>query len=113
MGTGERKVVSWCRAKAMAGGTGIAVGLNKGHSTTKREVASRPVSRKGRLNKRVKVIRDIAREVMGLAPYEKRMLELAKVGKDKRALKLASKKLGSLKRAKKKKDDLSAWSRRK
>ena len=73
----------------------------------------RPALRKGRSNKRVKVIREIAREVMGLAPYERRMLELSKVGKDKRALKLASKKLGSLKRAKKKKDDLMAWSRKK
>ena len=93
--------------------TGLAVGINKGHIVTPRTVRERPALRKGRANKRVKIIREIAREVMGLAPYEKRMLELAKVGKDKRALKLASKKLGSLKRAKKKKDDLSAWSRRK
>ena len=76
-------------------------------------VCDRPSLRKGRANKRVKIIREIAREVMGLAPYERRMLELSKVGKDKRALKLASKKLGSLKRAKKKKDDLMAWSRKK
>ena len=97
----------------MAGKTGIAVGLNKGHITTPRTLRERPALRKGRANKRVKVIREIAREVMGLAPYEKRMLELSKVGKDKRALKLASKKLGSLKRAKKKRDDLAAYARKK
>lgn len=38
-------------------------------------------------------MRDIIREVAGLAPYEKRVTELLKVGKDKRALKVAKKKV--------------------
>ncbi len=46
-----------------------------------------------RLSKRVKFVREIVREVAGLAPYEKRVTELLKVGKDKRALKLCKKKV--------------------
>ena len=72
---------------------GQAVGLQKGHAVTKRELAAKPGARKGRLGKRVKVVRELIREVAGFAPYEKRLMELLKVGKDKRALKLAKKKV--------------------
>lgn len=48
-----------------------------------------------RLGKHTKFVRDIVREVAGLAPYEKRVMELLKVGKDKRALKVAKKKVGA------------------
>merc|ERR1712110_1260178 len=87
--------------------TGIAVGLNKGHVVTKRELAPRPSTRKGRLGKRVKFIREVIREVAGFAPYEKRIMELLKVGKDKRALKVAKNRLGAHQRAKKKREDMS------
>jgi len=43
--------------------------------------------------KRVTFVRSLIREVAGFAPYEKRITELLKVGKDKRALKLAKRKL--------------------
>ena len=46
-----------------------------------------------RLTKRTKFVRDIIREVAGLAPYERRCQELLKVGKDKRALKLCKRKV--------------------
>jgi len=46
-----------------------------------------------RASKRVKAVRDIIREVAGQAPYEKRIVELLKVGRDKRALKVAKKKV--------------------
>lgn len=46
-----------------------------------------------RLSKRVKFVRDIVKEVAGLAPYEKRVTELLKVGRDKRALKLCKRKV--------------------
>ncbi|XVF53590.1 hypothetical protein PTKIN_Ptkin05aG0110500 [Pterospermum kingtungense] len=59
------------------------VGLNKGHIVTKKELAPRPSNRKGRIT------------------------ELLKVGKDKRALKVAKRKLGTHKRAKKKREEMS------
>ena len=46
-----------------------------------------------RLSKRVKFVREIIREVAGQAPYEKRIAELLKVGRDKRALKVAKRKV--------------------
>jgi large subunit ribosomal protein L36e len=45
--------------------------------------------------KRVHFVRNLIREVTGFAPYEKRITELLKVGKDKRALKVAKRKLGT------------------
>jgi hypothetical protein len=41
----------------------------------------------------VKFVRELIREVAGLAPYEKRVVELLKVGRDKRALKVAKRKV--------------------
>ena len=38
-------------------------------------------------------MRDLVREVCGLAPYEKRMIELLKVQREKRALKFAKKRV--------------------
>ena len=46
-----------------------------------------------KLGKRTKIVREVVREVAGLAPYERRVSELLKVGKDKRALKLCKKKV--------------------
>lgn len=50
----------------------------------------------------------MVREVAGFAPYEKRITELLKVGKDKRALKVAKRKLGTHKRAKRKREEMSS-----
>ena len=41
----------------------------------------------------MKNIRELIRDVVGSAPYEKRLMELLKVGRDKRALKLAKRKV--------------------
>ncbi|CAD5184092.1 unnamed protein product [Musa acuminata subsp. malaccensis] len=87
--------------------TGLFVGLNKGHIVTKRELPPRPSNRKGKTSKRVHFVRNIIREVAGFAPYEKRITELLKVGKDKRALKVAKRKLGTHKRAKKKREEMA------
>ncbi|XP_042464027.1 60S ribosomal protein L36-3-like [Zingiber officinale] len=87
--------------------TGLFVGLNKGHIVTRRELPPRPSSRKGKTSKRVHFVRSLIREVAGFAPYEKRITELLKVGKDKRALKVAKRKLGTHKRAKKKREEMA------
>ncbi|KAJ6396761.1 hypothetical protein OIU77_021730 [Salix suchowensis] len=87
--------------------SGLFVGLNKGHIVTKKELAPRPSDRKGKTSKRVLFVRSLIREVAGFAPYEKRITELLKVGKDKRALKVAKRKLGTHKRAKKKREEMS------
>ncbi|CAN6904224.1 unnamed protein product [Brassica oleracea var. botrytis] len=88
--------------------TGLFVGLNKGHVVTRRELAPRPRARKGQTSKRTLFIRSLIREVAGFAPYEKRITELLKVGKDKRALKVAKRKLGTHKRAKRKREEMSS-----
>ncbi|KAI4330880.1 hypothetical protein MLD38_029123 [Melastoma candidum] len=89
--------------------TGLFVGLNKGHIVTRRELPARPSDRKGyKTSKRVHFVRNLIREVAGFAPYEKRITELLKVGKDKRALKVAKRKLGTHKRAKRKREEMSS-----
>ena len=55
----------------------------------------------------MKVVREVIRETGGLAPYEKRIVELLKLGKDKRALKMAKRKLGTHLRAKNKREEIS------
>eukprot|EP01043_Picozoa_sp_COSAG02_P040192 COSAG02_NODE_3232_length_7136_cov_264.805741_4_plen_108_part_00 len=45
--------------------------------------------------KRVQFTRDIVREVMGFAPYEKRAMEVLKLGKEKRAQRFCKKRLGT------------------
>ncbi|GFP84724.1 60S ribosomal protein l36-2 [Phtheirospermum japonicum] len=86
--------------------SGLFVGLNKGHITTRKELAPRLSNRKEKTSKRVHFTRSLIREVAGFAPYEKRITELLKVGKDKCALKVAKRKLGTHKRAKKKREEM-------
>ncbi|KAJ4553523.1 ribosomal protein L36 [Exophiala dermatitidis] len=73
--------------------SGIIVGLNKGHKVT--PIAPKPrISRtKGHLSKRTAFVREIVKEVAGLAPYERRVIELLRNSKDKRARKLAKKRV--------------------
>ncbi len=51
-----------------------------GHITTPRALRVKPSHRKGKLGSRVKVIREVIREVAGFAPYEKRIQEILKGG---------------------------------
>ena len=87
--------------------TNMAVGMDHGKVVTKLELKPRPSQRKGKLNKRVTFVREVIGEVAGFSPYEKRVLELLKVGKEKRALKLLKAKLGTHSRAKRKRENMS------
>ncbi|KAK6354276.1 60S ribosomal protein L36 [Orbilia blumenaviensis] len=87
--------------------TGLAIGINKGHKVTPHESKARISRTKGKASKRTLFVRDIVREVAGLAPYEKRVIELIRNSKDKRARKLAKKRLGTFGRAKRKVDELT------
>merc|ERR1719263_463162 len=105
MGKFETKKV--CKAPEP---TGLAAGLNKGYITTKREMKMKPSYRKGAKCKRNQLIREVVREVVGFAPYERRMIELLKIGSAstlKRSLKLAKRRLGTHKRGKKKREEMS------
>jgi large subunit ribosomal protein L36e len=87
--------------------TGLAIGLKKGHKTNARNVKAKPSTRKGVQATRTKFVRELIREVAGFAPYERRVMELLKNSKDKRAKKLAKKRLGTLRRANFKVNELS------
>jgi len=85
----------------------IAVGLKKGFKVHRRPKVPRPSNHKGAITRRVRLIKEIVREVAGFAPYERRVLELLRNNLDKRALKLAKKKLGTHSRGKRKRDELA------
>ena len=64
-----------------------------------------------RVGKRTKQVRDIVREIAGSAHYERRIIEMLKVGtgaSGKKALMLAKKRLGTMRRAKAKRNELEA-----
>ncbi|KAK3097409.1 hypothetical protein FSP39_009393 [Pinctada imbricata] len=73
----------------------MAVGLNKGHKVTPVEGGrkTRPSRRKGACTKHARFVRDLVREVTGFAPYERRIQELLRISKDRRALKFAKKRV--------------------
>ncbi len=93
--------------------TGIFVGLNKGFIVTKPKVNTRklkPSYTRRTLGKRVAIVREIIREVAGLAPYERKMMEMIRTGvasKEKKAVKLARRRLGTHKRAQRKRDEIN------
>ncbi|CAA7017559.1 unnamed protein product [Microthlaspi erraticum] len=78
---------------------GLFVGLNKGHIVIRRELAPRPNSQ--RENEQEDTFRQ------RLDKGSCWITELLKVGKDKRALKVAKRKLGTHKRAKRKREEMS------
>ena len=96
--------------------TGIFVGLNHGHIITKPKIPAEAFKanksgRKGRLHPRVKAVREIVQEVCGLAPFQKKMIEMIRTGvqvKEKKAVKLARARVGQHKRAGHIRDNLVA-----
>ncbi|KAK1442754.1 60S ribosomal protein L36 like protein [Babesia gibsoni] len=92
--------------------SGIMTGLNKGHITTPIPLVKtvRPSRRKGVKTNRNALVSEVIREVCGFAPYERHMIELIKTGSaaaQKRALRFAKKRLGTLRRAKAKNDEMT------
>merc|ERR1712065_85013 len=67
----------------------------------------RNVNKKGRRSARGKFVHEVIREVAGFAPYERRLIDLCRNNLDKRALRLAKKKLGAHGRAKRKREEMS------
>ncbi|CAG9476654.1 60S ribosomal protein L36, putative [Plasmodium vivax] len=87
--------------------TGIAVGFNSGHVVTKRNL-KKSIKKKPK-SKKKELINDVVREITGFSPYEKRLIELIKIGTSaatKRSLKYAKKKLGTHKRGKAKREEI-------
>merc|ERR1712065_32966 len=83
-------------------------GLKKGHKVTKYTQKSQaPQKSIGKLGKRTKFVRDVVREVTGFAPYERRCIELLRIGADRRALKFCKKRLGTHARGRKKREEMS------
>merc|ERR1712183_426229 len=90
---------------------GLCLGLNRGFATTK-ITRRRPSQRRSGMNKRIENITKTIKSVAGFAPYEKRSIEMYKVGNtklDKRANRMLRKRLGSLRRSKKKSEDLQLY----
>ena len=61
------------------------------------------------MSARSRVVREVTREVAGLVPYEKRILDMIKTGgasSEKRMYKFAKQRLGTHKRALKKREDM-------
>ncbi|OCL05908.1 ribosomal protein L36e [Glonium stellatum] len=87
--------------------SGLAIGLNAGHKVTPHQPETKISRRKGHLSRRTAFVREVVREVSGLAPYERRVIELLRNSKDKRARKLAKKRLGTFGRAKRKVDEMT------
>ena len=83
--------------------------LTKGHAITKLAKVAKPSYRKGRLSKRTALVRSVIREVTGFAPYERKVLELLQAGSskdEKKAMKVAKRRLGTHKRGIKKREFL-------
>ena len=85
--------------------SGLFVGPKAGRNVklpAKQAWKTRPITRKGRISKRAKAVREVIREVAGWSPLEKKMLELIRTGvalKAKKAVKTARAKLGTHRRA--------------
>merc|ERR1711934_140008 len=89
------------------GVSAMVVGPNKGHKTTKLAGHKNSQSRnKGMKTKKSAFVHDVIREVCGYTAYDRRVIELLRISKDKRALKFIKKRLGSHIGAKRKREEM-------
>lgn len=56
-------------------------------------------------------VKNVIQECTGMAPYEMHIIELLKMNKDRHALRYAKKRLGNIKRAKAKREQLAVFAR--
>ncbi|KAJ1988086.1 ribosomal protein L36 [Dimargaris cristalligena] len=91
---------------SVANRSGIILGDNHGHITQIRVLPKKPSNKRVHNSQRSLFVRSLIREVTGFAPYERRVMELLKNSKDKRARKLAKARLGTFLRAKRKVEEL-------
>ena len=88
----------------------LPLGLHKGFIVTKLDNKDRPMNRKARTSNRVREIRKLMDSVTQLSPFEKRILELFKMGVqkvNKRAFKLLKRRLCTRTRATKKQQKIA------
>jgi len=85
---------------------GLSVGLDKGYQVTKHPRKQKQSRHKGKGSKKTHVVRELVREIVGFAPYERRTMELLRIGRDKKALKFLKKRIGQHTRAKRKRDEI-------
>ena len=76
-------------------GSGLPRGRGPQEGPQGREQAEARCRRRGHLTKHTKFVRNMTWEACGFAPYERRARELLMVSKDKRALKLIKKRVGT------------------
>ncbi|EJW01520.1 hypothetical protein EDEG_00434 [Edhazardia aedis USNM 41457] len=91
--------------------TGYAFGKNKGHTVKplpKRRFANIHQYKPHKTSESVKLARSVAAEICGLAPYEKKALEILKKGNDKRCKKFLKKRIGNMKRTRAKLSQLQS-----
>ncbi|KGB76267.1 50S small subunit ribosomal protein L36e [Cryptococcus deuterogattii 99/473] len=95
-------------SSAPAQRSNLRYGMNKGRPTTVIPKTVRPSNKKGVKTEKKTFVKSVIREVAGFSPYEKRVMELLRNSKDKKAKKLTKKRLGTLLRSKRKIEELSA-----
>jgi len=89
--------------KPRAAASGLIGGINSGFKTTP---LAKPLSRhvsNSKEHKRLRAVKAIIADLVGFTPLDKRVVELLRVGKEKRAVKFCKKRLGSITAAKKRK----------
>ncbi|KAL3320269.1 60S ribosomal protein L36 [Cichlidogyrus casuarinus] len=84
----------------------VPFGGKRGMKLTKLCPKKKASNKRGRLSASAKFHRSLVREIVGFAPFERRILELLKTDREKRAFKFAKARIGGHKRAKKKREEM-------